>query len=290
MIKSSQSHVNLVELLEDLAPNFSEDHLEQIFPKSVQKQQKAIKVCLRLLGVNGQKDFVDAGVVQATGPARTLDIGPGMGLLAIALKKLGFHADCLFAPHDYPIPPQFEQNEVGIHYCDTYTEPFPQPDNTYDLITMQEVIEHFHHSPKNCLLEMYRALKPGGWGMIETPNSVNLRDRVRVLLGKSNWPDVKLVYNWGGPFTGHVREYTRDELAWTIKEAGFSDVKVSPVNRVLWQSEYKGRDSTGRMVKKYRNCFRVNSPYAIARLVYFLPVLAVPNLRDTLLATFRKPT
>ena len=125
--------------------------------------------------------------------------------------------------------------------------------------------------------------------MMETPNAVNLRDRGRVLLGKSNWPDIKQVYSWPFPFTGHVREYTKNELRWVLQQAGFSEVRVLPVNRVLWQSGYRGRSSNDKIVTKYHRSFRVNSLDSVARLLYFVPVFMIPNLRDTLVATFRKP-
>lgn len=56
----------------------------------------------------------------------------------------------------------------------------PYQDNTFDIVTATEVIEHLEDF-RAILREIYRVLKPGGICVLSTPNILNLNSRLRNL-------------------------------------------------------------------------------------------------------------
>ncbi len=73
----------------------------------------------------------------------------------------------------------------------------------FDMIMLHDVIEHFADSPHHLLVELIGLLKPGGYLYISVPNAVNLRKRLLVLSGRTNYPRFAAYY-WSSPhWRGH---------------------------------------------------------------------------------------
>jgi len=90
---------------------------------------------------------------------------------------------------------------------DFIRDPLPFPSDSVDLVTSFHSLEHWHHSPRRLFSEITRILKPGGALLLATPNAANLRKRLFVLFGKTNFPELAEWYHEGDPvFRGHVRE------------------------------------------------------------------------------------
>jgi len=51
----------------------------------------------------------------------------------------------------------------------------PLEDNTFDVIFCNHVLEHVNDS-KQCMSELYRVMKPGGWGIFQVPQDLNRAD------------------------------------------------------------------------------------------------------------------
>jgi SAM-dependent methyltransferase len=51
----------------------------------------------------------------------------------------------------------------------------PLEDNTFDVIFCNHVLEHVADS-KQCMSELYRVMKPGGWGIFQAPQDVSRAD------------------------------------------------------------------------------------------------------------------
>ena len=66
--------------------------------------------------------------------------------------------------------------------------------------------------------------KDGGVLVIVMPNSVNLRKRLSVLSGRTNYPPVDQFFHSSGIWRGHVREYTLSEMEYICKQNGFEIV------------------------------------------------------------------
>ena len=102
---------------------------------------------------------------------------------------------------------------VCIEEMDFLTKPLPMPDASVDAITCFHSLEHWHNSPKPLLREIIRVLKPGGHLIIATPNAVNLRKRLLLPFGMTNYGALEEWYHDGDPvYRGHVREPVVQDL------------------------------------------------------------------------------
>ncbi len=100
---------------------------------------------------------------------------------------------------------------VSIYEQDLLVDPLPLSDDSIDIVTCFHSLEHWHHSPKKLFSEIRRVLRPGGYLFIATPNVVNLRKRIHVLLGRTNLSELTEWYD-EPVFRGHVREPTVGDL------------------------------------------------------------------------------
>jgi hypothetical protein len=72
-----------------------------------------------------------------------------------------------------------------------------------------------------------RALKPGGYLVVTTPNLFRIRNAVRLIRGKD------IFCNWDlperGRGLGHVTEFSAERLGWQAKRAGLAVCEVEHV-------------------------------------------------------------
>lgn len=156
-----------------------------------------------------------------------LDIGSGIGVFPGAMVRLGHNvtsADIATNNQAW-----IEGHGVETVYLDILTQPFPFPDNSFDPVTMFDVSEHLHGSPRHALGEIFRILRPGGHIVVETPNIANLRRRL-VLLSGRNPVSIKFFYESDYPYGGHVCEYTKSDLENAIRWSGFEITESKHVN------------------------------------------------------------
>ncbi len=116
--------------------------------------------------------------------------------------------------------------EFGIKVAeiDFLKHPLPFADGSVDAITCFHSLEHWHDSPKALFAEMLRVLRPGGHAIFATPNAVNIRKRVTVLLGRNNWSPLQEYFYEPPPFRGHVREPVLRDLHQMFEWSGFKVV------------------------------------------------------------------
>ena len=96
------------------------------------------------------------------------------------------------------------------------------PENYFDGCIISNVIEHLNESPRDLLNNAGLFVREGGYLFVTMPNSVNLRKRLSVLRGKSNYPSVQMFYHCIGSWRGHVREYTLPEQEYILRKNGFT--------------------------------------------------------------------
>jgi len=87
----------------------------------------------------------------------------------------------------------------------------------YDVIVFAEVIEHLYTAPELVLDYLASLLSPGGVLLLQTPNAVSLRKRVKLAFGRNPFEPIRV--SRSNP--GHFREYTLAELAGLLSRAGF---------------------------------------------------------------------
>ena len=227
-------------------------------------------------GGDGERAIAEALVRAAPAGGRLLDIGAGPLVKAALFARLGF--EC-YACDDYLDSWHRRENRLAqlqqfaldsnivlhVHPAGDYTIPFPV--NSFDVVSILDVIEHLHESPRDILNAAGRQLRPGGLLLVTMPNSVNLKKRLKVLAGRSNYVDALAFFRSSGQWRGHVREYTLAETALVIKIAGFSIVQASTFDRAA--------------------TMKIPSP--LARAVYRGLSAMVPTFRDSLLVIARKP-
>jgi SAM-dependent methyltransferase len=158
-------------------------------------------------------------------PAKVLDIGTGYGQVMYLFHKKGYEVCGV----DDDLNGTFGDGHEDEHfpfaekkYRSLEKGDFPYVENTFDLVTCLNTIEHIPCSPKHLLKEIYRVLKNGGVAFISEPNVAVLGRRLSFLMkGKSPYWDIKNFFETEpGYFTGHYREYTRQELQYMMESVG----------------------------------------------------------------------
>lgn len=154
-------------------------------------------------------------------PVRVLDIGPAYqtALLRtdsrLIVDTVGFE-DARFPPRAGEGHTHFDLNEAQD------AASWPKL-GQYDVAIMAEVIEHLYTSPKLVLACVATWLKPGGQLVVQTPNAVALRRRIKLLAGRHPYEMIREQRD--NP--GHFREYTADELKKAGHTAGLTAGKCS---------------------------------------------------------------
>lgn len=94
--------------------------------------------------------------------------------------------------------------------------------SNFDLIICGEVLEHLYTSPGMLYQNLYQSLNKNGILIIQTPNAVSLRKRLKMLFGQNPFEIPR--DNLKNP--GHYREYTINELVKLGLESGFTLEKI----------------------------------------------------------------
>src|SRR3989338_6854274 len=106
-------------------------------------------------------------------PLKVVEIGSGIGGLAIAIALLGPHNITGIEPEESAVKASRlragRYPDIRANFIQGYGEKIPLPDNSFDLVYSQSVLEHVADVPK-VISEAYRVLRPGGVIYIETPN------------------------------------------------------------------------------------------------------------------------
>ncbi|KIE58794.1 2-polyprenyl-3-methyl-5-hydroxy-6-metoxy-1,4-benzoquinol methylase [Methylacidiphilum kamchatkense Kam1] len=220
---------------------------------------------------------------------KLLDIGSGKGELIRLVKEKW---DLSTFACDYT-DKWMEVKNQKVEVVDLNTDPLPYSDNSFDIITCTEVVEHLNNYRK-LLQEMYRVLKPQGLVVISTPNLLNLKSRMR-FFSFGFW-------NLFGPLPfdhvqredtdGHINPVHFFYLVHGLHEAGFSKIEIS-VDKYQRSSmialsffylpiKFFGAISFFKEQAKYRTIQKENLPYVT--LVNSLDLM----LGRTVIATGRK--
>ena len=148
-----------------------------------------------------------------------LDSGSYIGILALALKFLGYTVDgsdkFLFIP-DNPfyvsniteLKRIWDKHGLRVINQDVLHNP---PIKLYDTVLSVAVIEHQPY-PRLYLEGLKRCVKSKGVIYVATPNVANLANRMRFLLGRPPVHNTRQYFLEGDKFNGHWREYTLGEL------------------------------------------------------------------------------
>ncbi|WP_203424650.1 methyltransferase domain-containing protein [Sinorhizobium sp. BG8] len=140
------------------------------------------------------------------------------------------------------------------------------PDELYDLIVLQEVIEHLPHPPYVIFQRIMRFLKPGGILFLTTPNGSRVRNILYMLAGRPVLDNFR--YPDPGESLGHQQEYVLPQLMWQLKKAGMIAVSAEQ-----YDDGWEGASLAARM------------SHAVVRPAYIFP-----HLRNGLMIAAQRTT
>lgn len=146
----------------------------------------------------------------------------------------------------------------------------PYRDSQFDVVMINDVIEHLHDSPFRILSEILTWVRPGGYLLISVPNAANLRKRVALLFGRTNYPPYDDYFWYPPPWRGHVREYVLNDLRLLNRFMGLDEVDLSDAH--FWVD------------------FRLKNRVTHRLYLALTSLLPWRGIRDTLILLARKPT
>ena len=149
-------------------------------------------------------DYRDRQVLKLIPKGKVLDVGCGEGITTRKMGAIGMDLD---------------QGDVR---GSVYSIPFP--DETFDAVTLLDVIEHLDH-PVTALKEIKRVLRPGGKLILMFPNDTAFF-LARTICGK--WTEAFLMDY------GHIRQYSPMYMKELMKVAGFSIKKSKCIPFRCW--------------------------------------------------------
>lgn len=181
-----------------------------------------------------------------------MDIGGGTGFFTMCVAALGrkavlvddFGDDSLHEDADYV--KALRGAGVEVLNRDVIALGLGWPENSVDLITSFDSMEHWHASPKALFAEVMTVLRPGGWFLLGVPNAHNLRKRIETPLGRAKWSQMADWYE-KPVFRGHVREPDVADLRYIAADMGLTDVTIMGRN---WQGLRNPRDWIRKVTPK----------------------------------------
>jgi len=177
-----------------------------------------------------------------------LDFGCGPCDKTAVLQLMGFNCSAYDDLQDgwHKIPGNREKiisfsNECGINFQQAGSGKLPFNKYSFDMIMMNDVIEHLHNSPRDLLNNLLELCKPNGLLFLTVPNAVNIRKRKDVLFGKTNYPYFHDYYWSPGDWRGHIREYVRDDLVALAKYLNLEILELRGCDHMLENLSYHWR-------------------------------------------------
>lgn len=119
--------------------------------------------------------------------------------------------------------------EITLEAANSERDPWPYADNSFDLVTGMEILEHLALDPYFFFSEAARVLKPGGHILLTTPNVVSHRGVNKMLNGTATYSFGIFVPS-GGVYGRHNREYAPKELPELGLAAGLEPVSLKTID------------------------------------------------------------
>jgi 2-polyprenyl-3-methyl-5-hydroxy-6-metoxy-1,4-benzoquinol methylase len=209
-------------------------------------------------------------VLPFSASARILDIGVGFCYLATYFKLQGYEVSAVdFFYGDLP-KTRCEQNQIPFFSLNIEVDDLPFEEESFDVIILGEVVEHFTYSPLIPLRKIAKALKKDGTLLLSTPNRYRILELMKKLSGTNlaqnliSPPREEPVWHKGKSFYyRHNRLYSMKEIRRLVRQSGFRVLSSGFKNEGICLKE--------NPIKTFLRC--VCRPFA----------LVIPGIRDFLL-------
>jgi glycosyltransferase involved in cell wall biosynthesis/SAM-dependent methyltransferase len=123
----------------------------------------------------------------------------------------------------------YPEFDIRLEAANSERDPWPYPDNSFDVVTGMEILEHLALDPYFFFSEAARVLKPGGHILLTTPNIVSHRGVSKMLNGIAPYSFGIFVPS-GGVYGRHNREYSPKDLPDLGQAAGFETVSLRTID------------------------------------------------------------
>jgi SAM-dependent methyltransferase len=172
--------------------------------------------------------------------SNVLDIGCGPADKTAVLSHLGYRCTGIDDFNDpwHRAGSNFDRmrtfaSNAGVRVLERTGDGLPFVDGRFDAVIVCDVIEHLHESPRILLADALRVLRADGLLLVTVPNAANLRKRLHLAMGRSNYPPYAQFFWNEGPWRGHVREYVWDDLAQLARHLALDDARISGCHHML---------------------------------------------------------
>lgn len=180
----------------------------------------AVRMLLRASGLTQEEQNTSDMHLAGLKPGRLLDLGCGDGEFGYRIKKRGWTVDGL----DFDtVAAHLAEERHGLKVNICSVEEMAYPDDSFDAVTMNHVIEHLV-DPLAVLRSVHRVLKPGGSFVVVTPNAESWGLR---LFGR-NWQALDP--------PRHIHILSLHALETTVRAAGFESVSAYSTASRAWST------------------------------------------------------
>jgi SAM-dependent methyltransferase len=138
--------------------------------------------------------------------------------------------------------------EHRSHMFNVEEDPFPFPDDTFDVVLFCETIEHLLMNPVAALTEVHRVLRPSGVLVLTTPNVARLANALSLVEGGNLYDP----YSGFGAYGRHNREYTRHELHLVLGFCGFEVEGSKTADGNAWEPRARASYATVAPLLEFR--------------------------------------
>lgn len=169
------------------------------------------------------------------GEYKIIDIGSLIPILPLILSKAGFNCSIVenfsfYGGELENLKSYILSRGIKVYDFSILQEKFPI-EETFDIALFLAVIEHLPFTPKYVLENIKAILKAGGSLIVDTPNVASLgRRAIFLFMGISPLPNYTDFFHSDPPFIGHIREYSKSDLLYALKEVGFMIKEVEMFN------------------------------------------------------------
>ncbi|MBP7711664.1 MAG: class I SAM-dependent methyltransferase [Gammaproteobacteria bacterium] len=177
-----------------------------------------------------KRDRLPPWITDVASDARVIDLGCGQGHLLAALQRVGFTnlSGVDISPQQLAVARVLLPPSVALQRAELHPFLASQPDHSYDLVFLNDVLEHLpRHDTLTVLRHLHRVLAAKGRLSIRVPNS-------STLIG---------AFTQTIDFT-HVTHFSEYSLIQVLEAAGFSPDGLHfdrQAPRLFWSSQHPNR-------------------------------------------------